>query len=122
VFSAIPAMQDIRFLYTSQLFGWFFDYFATMLHNRFYSFSRFCHQDTKAQSFILFGLIGFEQSARHKVSFTPIYRYTSYKNNCHSPDGSGNPFVSAFATKDCSAQQEIAPYSNLQIPNSKLDS
>ena len=85
-------MQDIRFLYTSQLFGWFFDYFVTMLHNRFYSFSRFC-QDTKAQSFIFIRLIGFEQSARHKVSFPPIYRYTSYKNNCHSPDGSGNPFV-----------------------------
>ncbi|OXA66286.1 hypothetical protein B0A67_23450 [Flavobacterium aquidurense] len=92
-----------------------------MLHNSFYSFSRFCHQDTKAQSFIFIRLIGFEQSARYKVSFPPIYRYTSYKNNCHSPDGSGNPFVPVpiaigTGTKDCSAQQEIAPYSNPRIP------
>ncbi|OXA67785.1 hypothetical protein B0A67_21790 [Flavobacterium aquidurense] len=41
----------------------------------------------------LISLIAFEQSVRHKVSFPTIYRYTSYKNNRHIPDGSENPFV-----------------------------
>jgi hypothetical protein len=49
---------------------------------------------------------------------TLLYLYqknVSFENGSPSPDGSGNPFVPGFGTKDWNVQREIAPKKEIPI-------